>query len=282
MSNDPDTNPFGTWTKVYLPYCTQDVFAGGGVTNVFPAVTVHRFGAVNTRAALRYVRDVLWGALDQQTVEGYRPDRLRVVFGGTSAGGFGVEYNYHYVLDDLRWAQTTAVPSAALGLDNGEFVGLRGLGLVITSAAWGGRPYLPPYCFGAECAIVPVLQARTSPRLQAVAAQRILNVSNQVDSTQRATTYFSSTVAWINALRSAYCANQGLAGIRYFMPAIPTSIHSIIATTPQFQSMTSDGVVLKDWLADTLFAPDAVADRVEEGTLASAFPGVAPFPCLVD
>ena len=33
-SDDPNENPFANWTKVYLPYCTQDVFAGGGVVEL--------------------------------------------------------------------------------------------------------------------------------------------------------------------------------------------------------------------------------------------------------
>ena len=69
---------------------------------------MQRFGAVNVRAALRYVRDVLWRELDPTTPDGYRPDRIRVLFGGFSAGGFGTLYNYHYVLDDLQWAHTAA------------------------------------------------------------------------------------------------------------------------------------------------------------------------------
>lgn len=43
-----------------------------------------------------------------------------MLFGGTSAGGFGTLYNYHYVLDDLQWAHTAAWPDASLALDNGE------------------------------------------------------------------------------------------------------------------------------------------------------------------
>ena len=50
----------------------QDVHIGGGGTSTFPSVTVHRFGGVNVRAALRYVRDVLWAELDLSTTEGYR------------------------------------------------------------------------------------------------------------------------------------------------------------------------------------------------------------------
>jgi hypothetical protein len=60
LSNDPNISPFADWTKVYLPYCNQDVFIGGGATSNFDQVTVHRFGAINVRArdALRARRTV--------------------------------------------------------------------------------------------------------------------------------------------------------------------------------------------------------------------------------
>src|SRR5262249_18486120 len=89
FSTDAAVNPFANWTMVYLPYCTQDLHIGGGVTDVFPSITVHRFGAINVRAALRHVRDVLWQDLGATEPEGYRPDRLTVLFGGESAGGQG-------------------------------------------------------------------------------------------------------------------------------------------------------------------------------------------------
>src|SRR5439155_472905 len=97
LSTSAAVNPFSDWTMVFLPYCTQDVHIGGGITDIFPSITVHRFGAINVRAALGYVRDVLWQDLGATELEGYRPDRLTVLFGGTSAGGFGVNYNYHYL-----------------------------------------------------------------------------------------------------------------------------------------------------------------------------------------
>ena len=119
MSTDPTINPFSDWTMIFLPYCTQDVHIGGGRQSIFSTITVNRYGAVNVRAALRYLRDVLWSTLDTTTAGGYRPDRLTVLFGGESAGAFGVSYNYHYLLDDLRWIHTTAAPDSGLGLDNG-------------------------------------------------------------------------------------------------------------------------------------------------------------------
>lgn len=284
FSTDPMTNPFANWTQVYLPYCTQDVHIGGGLTSAFPSITVHRYGAVNVRAALRYVRDLLWAELDATTVEGFRPDRLRVLFGGTSAGAFGASYNYHYLLDDLRWIHTTAVPDAALGLDNGTALSVRGLGalLILDSGplGWGSRPFLPPYCIVGDCAVVPELQAATSPRLLAVPDQQILNVSNQVDNTQRSTTFFPDMQSWINELRESYCTNQGLPGLFYFLPAVSTSFHGTLTSNARFPSLTSDGATLGDWLAGAFSSPAAVVDRVEEGTLVADY-GANPFACPV-
>lgn len=277
LSNTNPANPFRDWTKVYLPYCTQDVHTGGGSTTVFPDITVHRFGARNVRAALRYVRDVLWTELDR-TSEGYRPDRLRVLFGGTSAGGFGATYNYHYLLDDLRWTRATAAPGAALGIDNGEVLGMLGLSLLFN--AWDAFPMLPAYCAGGGCSIIPRLQELSSRRLGAVPEQMFLNVSNQVDSTQVATTFFDSQRDWINGHRAAYCANQDLPGVRYFLPAEPRHIHTILGNSSQFPNLSSDGVTVGEWLGAAMADPSAVVDRVEEGDLATRY-GANTFACPV-
>jgi hypothetical protein len=42
------------------------------------------------------------------------------------------------------------------------------------------------------------------------------------------------------------------------------------------------GVFLKDWLMGAITDPGSLVDRVEEGTLVTAFPGVLPFGCPVD
>lgn len=284
-STNPADNPFWDWTMLFLPYCTQDVHFGGGTTSNFPHVTVERYGAINVRAALRYLRDVLWAELDATTAEGFRPDRLRVIFSGLSAGGFGVMYNHHYPLDDLRWVHTTIVPDSSLALDNGEAFGLASLGALIgpdtPPLGWGTLPFQPPYCLATNCAVGEVLEAAASVRLKAVPEQQILNVSNQVDNTQRATTFFSSQGAWTQAARDAYCSLQGSNGIRFFLPASSTSTHTLLGSTSRFNNTTSDGVALRDWLEAAMNDPGGVEDRVEEGSLASN-PEVEPFGCSVD
>ncbi len=278
-------NPFKDWTLVFLPYCTQDIHMGGGKASVFPSGTVYRYGGINARAAIRYVRDVIWTILDAETAAGYRPDLLGVAFGGTSAGGFGAEYNYHYVLDDMRWVNSTAIPNSAQGVDNGQPTGILQFAAPVALSdtdpiGWGARRMMPPYCFTDPCVVHANMQAASAPRLGATPYQQFLNLTNQVDDVQRQTTYFTSIVDWTNALRAAYCSNQGLTGVRYFMPAVPTSIHGILLTS-RYSSLSVGGVTVRDWLSAAVDTPAQVTDLVEEGTLVTDMPGVLPFSCPV-
>lgn len=286
MSDDPEENPFANWTKAYLPYCNQDVFIGGGASNTFEnGFTVQRYGAINVRAALRYIRDVLWRELDESTAEGYRPDRMRVFFGGFSAGGFGTLYNYHYVLDDLQWTHTTAFPDAALALDSGAAISVRALGAILipeSDLGWSSLPYLPPYCISTDCGVGPVAMEATLPRLKAVPEQQILVLTNQVDAVQVATTFFESTADWINELRFQYCQFDDADGVKHFMPAVPQSRHVISPFPDLYADYPIGGELLVDWMWGAVADPDGVVNRVEEGTLVEAYPGVLPFDCEVE
>ncbi len=288
MSNDPLVSPFANWTKVYLPYCTQDVFIGGGATSNWSGTggpIVHRFGSVNTRAALRYLRDVLWAALDEES-EGYRANRIKMLFGGTSAGAFGTLYNYHYVLDDLQWIHASAWPDAALALDNGNPLGIANLALLVIPNSpplgWAAGPFLPPYCFAGNCAVGEIVYAASAPRLKREPEQQFLVLSNQVDSTQVSTTFFPNAAAWINEARDSYCDTAGTNGLHYFLPAITASTHVVATRETLYTTKAVDGIIMRDWLANAMTDPDNVPDAVEEGTLTVDIPGVNAFPCTID
>jgi hypothetical protein len=209
-----------------------------------------------------------------------------MLFGGTSAGGFGTLYNYHWVLDDLQWAHTAAWPDAALALDNGQPLGIANLGVLLISTApplgWAAQPYLPPYCFATNCGVGPVLYAASAPRLRAVPEQQFLVLSNQVDTTQVSTTYFPDLVSFINGARQSYCDTAGTNGLRYFLPAITANTHVIATRQSLFTGYAVDGIVMRDWLAQAMTDPDNLVDAVEEGTLTTDYPGVLPFPCAID
>lgn len=285
MSSTDATSPFRYWTKVYLPYCTQDLHLGGGVTNVYPEITVHRYGARNVRAALRYVRDFVWARLDATDPQGYRGDRVRALVTGGSAGGFGDMYNYHWILDDLRWPRSTAAPDSGLGMDNGTPVGVIGLGAVAslpTTPGWGVGPYLPPYCTTPACAeIFDNLQAATSARLKLLPEQQVLNITNQIDGAQAGTTFFPNIVSFVNTMRQNYCALQGMPGIRNFFTGRTPSQHVQVNTNAWYHNAIVGGTPLSQWLGDAMASPDTVIDKIALGTLEADYPGVQPFPCAV-
>ncbi|MEM1416591.1 MAG: pectin acetylesterase-family hydrolase, partial [Myxococcota bacterium] len=283
-SDDPEVNPFAEWTRVYLPYCNQDVFAGGGEDEVFPDITVPRFGGVNLRAAVRMVRDVMWQKLDEAGGAGFRPDEIVALFGGFSAGGYGANYNYHWMLDDLQWPRTIAFPDAGLGPDNGEVEGVRAVG-VVKLPAWGTRPNLPPYCFAPDCAVGTVLFEALSPRLLQVPEQQLLFLSNQYDATASGDAFFETPGGYANALREGYCAAEDLPGVHYYLTSTSEASVHVVSPRDEFWSGSVAGEVMRDWFVRAVEQPETMASRAEEGDFTTStieeLAGIEPFACDV-
>jgi hypothetical protein len=126
-----------------------------------------------------------------------------------------------------------------------------------------------------------VIEAATSPRLEGTPWQRILNVSNQVDSVQSSTTSFPNLNAWINTLRTTYCDERGQTGLHWFLPANASSIHTMLRSDTLFATLAAQGVAVRDYVSGVMANPSTARDRVDEGTLVTARPGVNPFPCAL-
>ena len=279
VSDDMD-NPFRNWTKVYLPYCNQDVFMGGGVFETFSDFEVPRYGAVNLRAGMRVTRDIIWNEMDAAGDQGFRPDQLMALFGGFSAGAYGTIYNYHWVLDILQWPHTAAFPDAGGALDNGTAAGVRSLG-PIKIPAWGVQSYLPSYCFGGDCAVGPDLYRAMSPRLLQVPQQQMLILSNQKDNTQQRDAFFTDEAQWINAMRSAYCDTKNLPGIQWYLTSDSINSVHVVTIRPEFYYAPVAGEVMADWLLRAVEDPTSLTDRAEEGNFVIDIPGSLPFPCTL-
>ncbi|MEM6290518.1 MAG: pectin acetylesterase-family hydrolase [Myxococcota bacterium] len=279
-SDAPEDSPFANWTKVYLPYCTQDVFAGGGVMEDLGSITVPRYGSVNLRSSLQMVRDFLWRELDEEQGAGYRPDQLVALFGGFSAGAYGTNYNYHWLLDDLQWPRTAAFPDAGLGLDNGSPLGVSGLGL-LKIPAWGMEQNLPPYCFAGECAVGPVLFEALSPRLLQVPEQQMLVLSNPRDSIQQGDAFFDDEATWINEMRAAYCETSSLPGIHWYLTSVTDESVHVVSLRPELWEAEVAGETMRDWFARAIDDPESMQSRAEEADFAEQVPGVEPFACDV-
>ena len=283
-SDDPSVNPFAEWTRVYLPYCNQDVFAGGGEDEVFGDLTVNRSGGVNLRSAIRMVRDVLWQKLDDAGGAGFRPDELVAFFGGFSAGGYGTLYNYHWMLDDLQWPRTIAFPDAGLGPDNGMVEGVAAVG-VVKLPAWGTRKNLPPYCFSPECAVGPVAFEALSPRLLRVPEQQVLFLSNQYDATASGDAFFETPGAYANALREGYCAAEDLPGIHYYLTSTSDESVHVVSVRDEFWTGSVAGEAMRDWFVRAVEQPSTMGSRAEEGDFTTSeipeLAGIDPFACTL-
>ncbi len=279
-STDPSVSPFANWTQVFIPYCNQDVFAGGGETEELGSLELPRYGAINMRSAVQMVRDVLWKELDNTTTEGFRPDEVQSFVGGWSAGAYGTNYNYHWFLDDLLWPKTTAFPDAGMALHNGETLGVMGLGL-LKIPLWGTQKYLPPYCFQGECAVGPILSEALSKRLKQVPEQQMLILSNPKDDIQMGDAYFQDEAFWINTMREAYCDTKDLQGIHYFLTSVSDESIHCISVRPNLWEVEVDGVSMKEWFTLAINDPDAVTDQAEEASFTTDIPGVEPFECSV-
>lgn len=280
IAGDNPDNPFANWTKVYLPYCNQDVFTGGGVDEVFSDFSVPRYGAINLRAGMQVARDILWKQMDDEGGSGFRPDQLIALFGGFSAGGYGTIYNYHWVLDDLQWPRTAAFPDAGGALDNGSVAGVRGLG-AIKIPAWGTQPYLPPYCFSGDCAVGPVIYQTISPRLKQVPEQQMLILSNQKDNTQQRDAFFSDEALWINTMRNAYCDTKDLPGIQWYLTSDSVNSVHVVSIRDGFFYGEVAGERMVDWFWRAVTDPDSISDWAEEGNFTTDIPGSLPFPCAL-
>lgn len=169
-------------------------------------------------------------------------------------------------------------------MDNGGPDGVIALGTISlppTFPGWNTQPFLPPYCYTASCAeIFDNLQLATSPRLLREPEQQILQISNQVDSTQRATQNFPNMVTFVNTVRSHYCSEQGSPGLHSFLRASTTPIHGQVNTN-NWDNAIIGGTRLRDWVGDAMTNPGGVIDKTAEGTLQTDFPGVQPFPCTI-
>jgi hypothetical protein len=83
--SEGDTSPFKGWNKVFVPYCTGDIHGGDAVQNYMTQGgmmgTIHHKGYPNIYLALARLGATI-------------PSPAKVVWSGSSAGGYGATINY--------------------------------------------------------------------------------------------------------------------------------------------------------------------------------------------
>jgi hypothetical protein len=137
LDSDPSRNPFASWTKVYIPYCSGDVGWGNRQTtyplpqpdgSIVPLTIQHR-GYANIRTVVEWL---------QRRFDAQGTSPSRVVVAGSSAGGYA---SIGTLLDETlavvgRRADVSVIGDSANGVVNDDF-------LQRARAAWGFDATLP-------------------------------------------------------------------------------------------------------------------------------------------
>jgi Pectinacetylesterase len=230
---DDPRNPFRGWSVLFVPSCTGDVYAGDAVRTYRDggrSVTVHHRGHANATAALSWVfRRV--------------PDPPRRVFvTGCSAGSIGSILHAPRILRQYPRAQV-----AQLG-DSLGYLFSRPTDL---GELWGAGRRLPGWV--PEVRAIPPARFTMARFYQAVAAHYPRATFAQVNFADDAVQRFFHEAAGNEPATFARALAGNLAAIRATSPnfrscVLEGSTHCALPR-PEFYSLASGGVALRDWVA---------------------------------
>jgi len=229
---DNPRNPFRGWSVLYVPSCTGDVYAGDAARTYRAggeAVTIYHRGHVNATAALDWVfRRV--------------PDPRRVFVTGCSAGSVGSILHAPRIIRQYPRAQVAQLGDS-LGFLFSEPTDLREL--------WGADRVLPDWVPGVRA--IPRDRFTTPRFYQAVASYyprvSFAQVNFAADAVQRR--FWEAGGGSPETFGRALVGN--LAAIRAASPnfrscLLDGSEHCALPR-PEFYTLTSGGVWLRDWVA---------------------------------
>jgi Pectinacetylesterase len=229
---DNPRNPFRGWSVLYVPSCTGDVYAGDAARTYRSGaadVTIHHRGHVNAAAALDWVSRRV-------------PDPRRVFVTGCSAGSVGSILHAPRIIRQYPRARVAQLGDS-LGFLFSEPTDLREL--------WGADRVLPDWVPGVRA--IPRDRFTTPRFYQAVAGHypraSFAQVNYAEDAVQRR--FYEAGGGSPEDFRRALLGN--LAAIRASSPnfrscLLEGSEHCALPR-PEFYTLTSGGVWLRDWVA---------------------------------
>ncbi len=131
LSSNTDINPMGDWNKVFIPYCTGDIYLGSRINTYVdpdglgPDVDFHHMGHQNMLIVIEELNRMF-------------NEVPKMMVGGCSAGGFGSMNNYPFIREGIE-----GVERGYLLADSGPVIpatpsGERSnLGLTAVQPLWG-------------------------------------------------------------------------------------------------------------------------------------------------
>jgi Pectinacetylesterase len=229
---DNPRNPFRGWSVLYVPSCTGDVYAGDAARTYRSGdadVTIYHRGHVNATAALDWVLQKV-------------PDPQRVFVTGCSAGSVGSILHAPRIIRQYPRAQVAQLGDS-LGFLFSQPTDLRSL--------WGADRVLPDWVPGVRA--IPRDRFTTPRFYQAVASYyrraSFAQVNFAEDAVQRR--FYEAGGGSPDSFGRALEGN--LAAIRASSPnfrscLLEGSAHCALPR-PEFYTLTSGGVWLRDWVA---------------------------------
>jgi hypothetical protein len=120
--SDSDENPFKTWSKVFIPYCTGDLHLGSketsytdttGLVTGYPGtpVTFQHRGYDNAMAVREWLKQKLSNDLDPK----------HILMSGSSAGGYGATFNFPH-FQEITNIKINLLSDGAMGIVSSGFV----------------------------------------------------------------------------------------------------------------------------------------------------------------
>jgi hypothetical protein len=146
LSSNAEINPMGDWNKVFIPYCTGDIYLGSRVNTYVdpdgegPEVDFHHMGHQNMLVVIDELNEIF--------------DRVpKMVVGGCSAGGVGSLGNYPFIRDGIEGVERSYLladsgPIVPVTLPNGERSNQ--IGLTAVQPLWGVETLIQSMPMGAD------------------------------------------------------------------------------------------------------------------------------------
>ncbi len=233
---DHPANPVADYNVVFLPYCTGDVYTGAETVQYSDSVTIEHHGYTNTRAVLDWVYENF-------------DDPAQVFVTGSSAGSVGSIFHTADIManyDDARVIQ----------LGDG-FVGLLTAVGEEDIAVWGlSENFSETLREGEELPDVSFTNWLYITTARAFPDNTLAQFTTAEDSTQVLFyTLMGGTQA--DALsgisESVAMLAEEAPNFRYY--TAPGSLHTILPR-PEFYTLETNGVTVRDWLAALLAGED--------------------------
>ena len=259
-------NPYKSYTKVFIPYCTGDVHWGSkDTTYVLPLPNgdtlpwlIHHHGSDNLLAVLHWLQS---HTHRDSRIDLRKLKDLSVV--GTSAGGYGTLLAFPYFAQEARRARLDLIADAAIGVLTNTFYRTALFNPSSPgSESWGFGDNLPSWVPGYNTLLASgvvnanaIMPAAFAALAGYKPAAHLASLTNNFDSVQIG--FYSAmkgvfppgqteAFEWYRGMKDATLSAATLPNYRYFIDK--GSAHTLTTSNTQTYGVGVNGISLAAWL----------------------------------